>query len=215
MNIDVNCDDVTSDTILVREPYRDAEGRTKERENQKPYTFNHAESFEIRYAGKFFKIKPGETRRFPRFVAELFAKHLADHMLMKMEAETGRKNLVSNPIERPKMIEKIIIDTEYFEIQDENEVDKLANRVEELNEERSVDAGEVVNPLYGNMKETEDTNVDDILKQVKDDETVSGASGETKYSRPDLMKQCAELGIKFDIKDNAETLKNKILAFQG
>ncbi len=44
----------------------------------------------------------------PRFVAEHFAKHLADHLLQKKEEETGRRGLVQSPIERPNMLKQIL-----------------------------------------------------------------------------------------------------------
>ena len=107
------------------------------------------------------------------------------------------------------MIKRIILNTEYFEQDDVLIDDQITKRVEELNEPEE----KTLNLAPDRpIEQVETPEVD--LSQVSDKEEVEGASG-TKYNRRKLMKQCAELGVKFEMKDNAETLKSKILAFQG
>lgn len=49
-----------------------------------------------------FIIEAGKTRMFPRYIAEHYAKHLADHMLTAKEIDINHK------VERPKLLTEII-----------------------------------------------------------------------------------------------------------
>lgn len=107
-NIDLGCSATSVDIIKISNRIQDDEGNISTQIFDKHEEWNHAEFFRVKYDGKPYEVAPGKTKLFPRFVAEHFAKHLADHMLQKKEDETGRKGLVQSAVERPKVLDKIL-----------------------------------------------------------------------------------------------------------
>lgn len=225
-NIDVDCNEITSDVIKKKVVYTDEEtGKRTVKEEDAIEEWSHSDFFQVRWSNVPHRIKPGESRRMPRYIAEHYAKHLANHILQKLEKETGRTNLVQNVVERPKVLKQIIVGVdEYFLQGDEiDEGQRAVNQVEELNrQERPIDIGEVENPMIGKLVESnEDEGVDDIIKSVKADEKEAEAPQATSIvdsdkplpPRSELMKECKKLGIKFDMKNTAEELASKIRAF--
>ena len=189
-NIDLNCNDIDPE-----------EG------------WSHADFFQVKWGGHPHRIAPGETRRMPRYVAEHYAKHLADHILMKMEEESGRKFLVNNPIERPKVLKQILVGVdEYFLPQDEpSEGEKVARQIDQLNEEPALDVGEVPPPAVGVLKEMPQTP---DLPPLKD--KTEGSIFDPNKPTPsinELRHACKEQGIEFTLKDSKETLIQKIKSF--
>jgi len=193
-NIDLGCNDIDSE-----------EG------------WSHADFFQVKYGGAPLRIKPGETRLVPRYRAEHFAKHLADHMLMKMEEETGKQFLVNNVIERPKMLAKILVKVESYYLEQTpepiTEADKLKAEDEKLNpEEKAMDLGEIPNPMVGNLKETPPTP--ELPKEEpEDDKSSLFDPKKPKPSRARLIKECAKLGIEWKMTDSSEQLEAKLKAF--
>ena len=117
--------------------------------------YPHKDYFQVRWAGHPHRIGPGLTKKMPRFLAEHYAKHLADHMLLKMEEKTNRKGLMQSSFERPKMIERIIlgVDTWFLGDNEAEEGGKVAGMVDQLNPgERPLDLGEVPSPMMGVLK---------------------------------------------------------------
>jgi hypothetical protein len=113
-NIDEDCHDITYDSVRVSERWRDPEsGRVMTQFKDVSYEFEHAEGFQVRWSGQPFTLKPGETARMPRFLAEHFATHLANHILDKRGAAKKRA-LRNDPIERPRVLKEIIIKEEPF-----------------------------------------------------------------------------------------------------
>lgn len=166
--------------------------------------WSHADFFQVKYGGSPLRIKPGETRNVVRFRAEHYAGHLADHMLQKMEEETGRQFLMNNMIERPKMMASILtgVDSYYLEqdLPPADETAKLESQDKELNpdEEKAMDLGEVSKPA----DEPEETGKSSIFDPKK-----------PKPSRQAMIKECANLGIEWTMKDTNETLEAKLKAF--
>jgi len=196
-NIDLNCTDIDSE-----------EG------------WSHADFFQVKYGGAPLRIAPGETRRVPRYRAEHYAKHLADHMLQKMEVETGKQFLVNNVIERPKMLAKILVgvDSYYLEqdIKPPTETDKLIAEDQQLNpqeEEKAMDLGEVPNPMVGVLKEAPKTPPLPADEPEEEGKTSIFDPKKPKPSRAALIKECAKLGIEWKMTDSYETLEAKLKAF--
>lgn len=196
-NVDLNCSDIDSE-----------EG------------WSHADFFQVKYGGAPLRIKPGETRRVPRYRAEHYAKHLADHLLMKMEVETGKQFLVNNVIERPNMLKKILVgvDSYYLEqdIKPPTETDKLAAEDQQLNpveEEKGLDIGEVTNPMVGVLKEVPKSPPLPADEPDAEGKTSIFDPKKPKPSRAQLIKACAAQGIEWTMKDSAESLMAKLKAF--
>jgi hypothetical protein len=79
--------------------------------------YSHSDYFEVRWNKQPFRVKPGETRRYPRNIAEQNAKHIADQILIK-KCEKAKKNLLNHPVERPKVLNEILIRVEDYYNQD-------------------------------------------------------------------------------------------------
>jgi hypothetical protein len=216
-NIDVGCNDITSEVVKIKRVEIDEEtGRRVTKEEDSIDEWSHADFFQVRYSNQPHRINPGETRRMPRYIAEHYAKHLANHMLQKMEKETGRTNLVQSSVERPKMLKQIIIGVDEYFLQGEyvDEGERMVQEVEDLNRgEKVIDLGEVENPMIGKLH-PEEPVIDDVIGKVKASEkSTEKTEGKPLPPRSELMKECKELGIKFDIKNTSEELAAKIREF--
>lgn len=203
-NVDTNCTFIDHDDI------------------QHPY--NHKDYFRVTYGGKPFIIKPGETKKMPRKLAEHYAKHLANHMLIKKDKEQG-KNFTSlqSEVYRPAMINSILIgvDTWYNEDPFQDEGELVSQQVNDINDpnERAMDLGNMADPLMGVLK-PEPASLDQILKNAGDisepentDETSIYDSTKSLPSKTKLLETCHELGIEVDGKESVEQLVSKVKAF--
>src|SRR5258708_14504016 len=107
-NTDTNCDEV--DSVLG---------------------WQHKDCFEWPWDGKPHRIVPGGQRRFPRWLAKHYAKHLADHVLGRMDKP------INDAYWRPVVLGKIFIAVE--ELFDEGPTptpgEKALHEVEDLNPE--------------------------------------------------------------------------------
>jgi hypothetical protein len=113
-NVDVGCDEVSVDFLKTTKTVIDEDGNRMTEFVEIPFTFNHAEEFQVRWGGQKFRIAPGEVRKMPRSIAEHYAKHLANHVLAKREIEEEKAGLINNPIERPKVLAEILIGVEQY-----------------------------------------------------------------------------------------------------
>jgi hypothetical protein len=188
--------------------------------------YSHKDYFQVRWSGHPHRIPPGQTRRMPRFLAEHYAKHLADHMLMKMEEETGRKGLVQSSFERPRMLEKIIlgVDTYFLGESEVEEGEKVSKIVDELNpvpDERPLDLGEIPNPAVGVLKPEPKPIVVEDEPKTSDSAKTTEVKVETslydpkkpKPTKKELIADCEKLGIEITGKETVDQLIGKIKAF--
>ena len=183
--------------------------------------YPHSDYFQVRWSGHPHRIAPGQTKKMPRFLAEHYAKHLADHLLMKLEEETNRKGLMQSSFERPKMISRILlgVDTYFLGESEVEEGEKVAKTVETLNmpEERAIDLGRIPNPMMGVLKSEPqifgvqnlptDTVVKDTLKTSLWDDS------KPKPTRAELITEADKLGIELTGKERVDDLIAKIKAF--
>lgn len=132
VNIDVDCSEDSYDNIRVSERYRDMEsGRILTQFKEVPLHFNHATGFQVRWSGQPFTILPGQSRVWPRYLAEHFAYHLCNHMLDKLGP-----NHRTNPLERPAMLKRIIIKEEpEFGVEPDSVGAATLKQVEKMNAE--------------------------------------------------------------------------------
>lgn len=119
-------------------------------------------------------LQPGERKIWPRYIAEHFAKHLADKMLLGMEKEEelkaqseGRqykpRSLVNSSKHRPPVISSIITGTyQYFEPGSDDEQARIQAQIDALNpaeqNEKALDLGEEHDPLMGNLQKLKEDN---------------------------------------------------------
>jgi len=211
--------------------------------NNTAYSYSHRDYFEVRWGNQPHRIKPGATRIMPAFLARHFAKHLADHILMKMEEKTGRKGLLYSPIERPKVLAKILVGVqEYFlqgpEMSQGEEVSKMVEKMNPTEGEAAeegtnlpeLNMGAVNNPVLGVLK-PEPPSKEEILKNAEEtekteetEETEGGKKEEkldpvmfnkdgSRKTRRELIEECMRLGIEVTGRESWDTLVNKIKSF--
>lgn len=194
-NVDLSCNDIDSE-----------EG------------WSHADFFQVKWGGQPHRIAPGETRRMPRYVAEHYAKHLADHMLQKMEVETGRQFLVNGAIERPNMLKRIIMGVDEYFLQQTaqtgvSEGEKVAQEVDRMNpEEKETDLGVIPDPMVGVLKEEPKAVPIEDDNSLKEKSSLFDAKKD-KPSRGAMIKECANLGIDWSMKNTNAELEAKLKAF--
>ena len=188
--------------------------------------YSHRDYFQFRWNKQPFRLKPGETRRFPRYLAEHFAKHLANHILIKRQDKTKNLNLLGNDVERKKLLNEIIISVENYYHQDEelNPGQVAAAQVEELNREE-----ERVETLDIGKDESES------IEQIKDNTTTistpessttiipkekvefAGVTTETpiktKPTRSELVEECKNMGIELEGNEKVDYLIEKLKDF--
>lgn len=197
------------------------------------YGHSHSEFFQVNYGGRPFRITPGQTRRMPRYLADHFAKHLANHVLMRQEQETGRRGMMQSPIERPRTLGRILVgvDEWYNEAPSlddgaraEKQVDTL-NRIEDT--ERVMDLGEMPNQTLGVLKQ-EGPPLDEIIKNAglasKDSDAPVDMPPEDKTTslfdkdkplpnKEALLKACYDQNIEVTGKESQEQLASKLRSF--
>jgi hypothetical protein len=144
-NIDIDCDEVTEEIVRRDRTQQDENGHSLISWEDVPESFDHAEYFQVKFDGHPFRLAPGTTRVMPRYLAEHFAKHLADHVLQKKERkilkETGKVTmLMNNVVERPKVLREIIVEVQQYHFESDEAAQeqlgtgsRLGQRVDEIN----------------------------------------------------------------------------------
>lgn len=143
-NIDVGCDGKSADIVKTTRRVKDPENGTELTEYvELTDEFNHEDYFQVKWGGAPIRVAPGQTRKMNRFVAEHYAKHLADHILAKREIDENKPGLINHPVERPKVLEQIIIgvDSQFNDLGMVDEGTQALQQFESLN--RSAVAAEM------------------------------------------------------------------------
>lgn len=116
--------------------------------------WNTSDYFEVRWDGRPHRIKPGETRRMPRYLADHFAKYLIDYILSAREENEKLTGLVKNRLERQKLYDQIIVGVDSYYNGDGWDYERqgviVEQKVEELNKpDNSLNLGQVPNTAMG------------------------------------------------------------------
>lgn len=216
-NTDIGCQDVSVDIVKVSNRLVDDEGNVSTQIYDKEERWSHADFFQVKFDGKPYQIEPGRTKHLPRFVAEHFAKHLADHLLQKLEVETGRKGLVTSSVERPKVIGQILT-----ELNDNISVEVANETVaqsEPIDTDPVVDDGVVPNTALGNLT-AEPPTLADLLKVAGEDpnkvdripleETSIVDEKKPQPTRKQLIEMCYNQSIDITGTENKAELIEKL-----
>jgi len=214
------------DVLIVCNP--DVNCNVQDTEDDYP----HRDYFQVKWSGHPHRIPPGQTKKMPRFLAEHYAKHLANHLLIKMEEETGRKGLLQSSSERPKMLAKILlgVDTYFLGESVVEEGEKVSQIVDTLNpEEKAIDLGEIPNPVLGVLKPEPQpvevyneptlsaTQVEpELLSEVPTVKVLETSIWDDKKAKPtrkELLADCEKLGLEVTGKETVDQLIAKIKAF--
>lgn len=200
-----------------------------------------SEYFEVKWGGYSYGIAAGETRTFPRFIAEHFAKHLADQILLRKEKthkqDTGKDKLFLNSRrERPLVIKSIIVGVySYFQPQSKSNDPnaQVAQMVEQLNqpkkEPKPLDIGTVTtDKAMGELEDDEEDLPDHtLLEAVAEDSKPTQVTpaqaqlpgqtsimpSKTKRSRAELFEEAKKLGLKPQPSMNNVELEEMIKKF--
>jgi len=231
-NVDIGCTDIITDVVPTNRKELDTEGKPYTVYEDVTYEMDHSEGFTVRYGGKRFTLKPGEVRRFPRYIAEHIAKALTAHLLFKKEQETKINGLSKDKNEHKKLLQKIFLDVEHIYKEDPLEPgDKAVAEVEALNRpgalDRPVNVGKV-DPLGFGTSDTPVKSLDDVLADVPDEVTSEApeapidsepekkeAKTAKDFSLKELIETAYNLGIEITPEDkkDKEALYNKIKNF--
>lgn len=116
--------------------------------------WNTKDFFEIRWDGRPHRIKPGETRRMPRYLADHFAKYLIDYILSTREEKEKKTGLTKNRLERKQLYDQIIVGVDSYYNGDvwdhERQGVIVEQQVADLNKnDNAIDLGAVPNPALG------------------------------------------------------------------
>ncbi len=215
-NIDIGCNEQSTDIIKVSNRIQDDEGNISTEIYDKHEEWNHKDFFQVKFDGKPYTIEPGKVKHLPRFVAEHFAKHLADHLLQKLEVETGRKGLVQSPVERPKVINQILTELN-DNITSEVASETVAQPVVDTGPVE--DAGIVPNPAIGELK-PEPPTLEELLKVAGEDpnkvdripieETSISDDKKPTPTRKQLIELCYQQSIDITGMENKAELIEKL-----
>lgn len=192
------------------------------------HSWNTRDFFEVRWDGRPHRIKPGQKRFFPRYLADHFAKGLIDFILTKRERDEKLTGLMKNRLERAKLYKQIVTGVASYYNGDafdgERDGFRVERQVEEMNlpsAQNAFNVGEVVNPAlgYGTTdkppEQIEDDPITPPTQQVpaKTSPKSSPQDIVAAKSRQELMKEAKKLGLEVTPDMTKEQLSTAILNF--
>lgn len=118
------------------------------------HSWNTKDFFEVRWDGRPHRIRAGETRNMPRYLADHFAKYLIDYILLQREDKEKVTGLLKNRLEREKLYKQIIVGVSSYYNGDmwdyEREGTYVEQQVQQLNQsDNARDLGIVPNIAAG------------------------------------------------------------------
>jgi hypothetical protein len=192
--------------------------------------WNTEKGFKVKWGGKSQVIKVGEKKLMPRFLAEHFAKHLADHILQKEAERTGNKAKPIDAVSRKKVLQSIVVGVYSYYLSDDevDEAMEVVNQVETLNknfkDKDEINGGEYKSELddLGLEKvdefDAEEDETTDLPPETSTVDVKKAKKGNLndKDAWPEideLKEQCEAMGIEVSGKETAEELVGKLKAF--
>lgn len=166
--------------------------------------------FTTKWGGVPRTIEARGTAKYPRFLAEHIAKHLADFVLQVKEYQYKKKfkkevNLMRNTKEREKVLGMILRGVEaYFMPQDESGVQMLQNlngQPSEAELKKAIDLGDVEDDTMGitmddleiaSPPEARSLGVDSTKQEIMEQLTILGVEFSDRETKAELL---AKLGI--------------------
>lgn len=187
--------------------------------------WNTRDFFEVRWDGRPHRIKPGETRRMPRYLADHFAKYLIDYILSQREEKESLKGLVKNRLERKKLYDQIIVGVDSYYNGDlwnyERPGVRVEQQVQQLNQsDNALNLGEVPNLAMGyglSDKAPEVVNslvqgAEDNLPKLADVPKTRDEAIDAK-SKKQLVAEATALGIELKGPENKGQIYDLITQF--
>lgn len=235
---------LVEDETAVEEviPYATVKNQTRDPRTPSQYDFNRLDNhvyehtwntkdfFEIRWDGRPHRVKPGQERFFPRYLADHFAKNLIDFILSRREEKEKLTGLMKNRLERAKLYKEIVVGVaSYYNgdaLDGEREGFRVERMVEDMNKpdaQSAFNVGEVLNPALGYG--TSDKPPEKIEDEPPQNPPAPApkAEGAPKSqqdliagkSRQELMKEAKTLGLEVTSDMTKEQLGAAIIGFAG
>lgn len=231
---------LVNDSTEVEEviPYATPRNQSRDPRTPTQFDFNRLDSnlyehhwntkdfFEVRWDGRPHRIKPGEKRFLPRYLADHFAKALIDFILTRREEKERLRGLVKNRMERAKLYKQIIVGVASYYNGDafdsEREGFRIERQVDEMNRTSNVqthDIGEAVNPAlgYGTTDKPPEKLEEDDTPATPKPATAQPVSNPqdlvANKSRQELMKEAKNLGLEVTTDMTKDQLSTMILNF--
>lgn len=188
------------------------------------HSWNTKDFFEVRWDGRPHRIKPGQQRFFPRYLADHFAKGLIDFILTKREKDEKLTGLMKNRLERAKLYKQIVVNVASYYNGDsfdgERDGFRVERQVEQMNQpgaQNAFNVGEVVNPAlgYGTTDRPPESVEDDPITPSTTPTVAPSAPSDivANKSRQELMKEAKKLGLEVTPDMTKDQLSTAILNF--
>lgn len=185
--------------------------------------YSHKDKFQVRWNGTPWSIRAGEQRVLPRYIANHFAKHLADRKLTHEAELEKREPRLNSATERPRILNQIILGVyEYYGDDPRSEDERVQEKVEEVN--NAIGLGTIPDPTLGVLR-PDPKPASEILENAKNtpdpvptpvEEDKENASQEKKYrSKEQLLMECTNLDIDVTGNETRAELEKKIAEFVG
>lgn len=205
---------------MRKEKFIDANGQ--ERQRDVPYEeevdWNYDEGFLFFWGGKPYVLKKGETRSYPRFLAEHAMSHMIQHILNDKHDSTKRltpngiymfdQNILNNESLKKQLRQEIFVGVEeYYEAGDED-LDRILNK-------------EFGGDLDSMIEKPEVNKEDVILKEEEQDDKkleIKQPKVRTKSNNADLEKIRDEYdayGFEWNETESVDELKTRLIKLQG
>lgn len=225
------------DETIVEEviPYATIRNQAHDPRTPSQYDFNRLDNhlyehswstkdfFEVRWDGRPHRVKPGQQRFFPRYLADHFAKALIDFILTKREKDEKLTGLMKNRLERAKLYKQIVVSVASHYNGDgfgDSEGLRVERQVAEMNQKSDANAfsvGEVVNPAlgYGTTDKPPERIEDDIAPPILSQVGPKSSPQEivATKTRNELMKEAKKLGLDVTPDMTKDQLATAILNF--
>lgn len=208
-------------TRYVKVPALNERGEptNKEVPEQKRIEWNFKKGFFFGWGQKFYSLRPGEEKTYPRFLAEHCAKHMVDYILNKRLLATRTldengvpkyKNQIITEHEKQKILDEIIVGVEEWHEGNDKDFDTLLN--EQYGGDFESEAREKVDKLDYKIPQDKDFE----LPEVSQDEptNIEKPAKITPTDDLELQKMREEAdayAIPYTDKDTTESIKAKVL----
>lgn len=169
------------------------------------HSFRPAEAFEVKWNGRVYRLRPGESRAMPRYLAQHFAKKIADAYLGSQDP-TGKLGYVNSATKRPETIAKILGDVLSYAGGDDDVLDpnqQAMQRADEFNRD-GIDNGEF-DPLLGNLQ-PEPTQPDPNQQPPDTEDPDKQNDPFANKTKSDLLKEAQQLNLEVTGREKKEDL---------
>ena len=176
--------------------------------------YNHKDYFQVKWDGKPHRVAPGEVRKFPRYIAVHFIKHLINHILDKMDPK-GNKKLMQNKKLRAEIEKKIWVGVDSYVLEQEDPEVKTVHEVEKEQIPKEEELAPPPPPPITSPKpvappEPPAPQPQPVSPPTPAPEPQPTQKKKKEFSLQELRKECDTLDLPYQESDPKETLQKKV-----